>query len=82
MDGALMTYGRRGVAITPNDAADIPGGPVKAVVATSAGNLSVIPVDSSIAIAFIAISAGFSPPYIVRRVMATGTTATVATVEG
>lgn len=75
------TFGRKRVAITPSDAADIPGGPFKAVVATSGGNLSVIPADSVTAIAFTDVPVGFMPPYIVRRVMATGTTASVATVD-
>lgn len=76
----LMTFGRRGFAVTPDDNADLPGGAVKAVVATSAGNLAVIPVDSATPIAFTGVPAGFLPPFIVRRVMATGTTATVAAV--
>lgn len=79
---SLNTFGRKGVAITPSDSTDIPGGPVKAVVATSAGDLSVIPADSATAIAFTGVPVGFMPPYIVRRVTATGTTASVATVDG
>ncbi|PJN96679.1 hypothetical protein CNY89_01090 [Amaricoccus sp. HAR-UPW-R2A-40] len=75
------SFGRHGVAITPSDAADIPGGAVKAVVTTSAGDLSIIPADSATAIAFTGVGVGFIPPYVVRRVTATGTTATVATVE-
>lgn len=78
---SLLTFGRTGRAITPDDNADMPGGPVKAVVALSAGNLSVLPADSATAIAFTGVVAGFMPPYIVRRVMATGTTVAVATVE-
>lgn len=78
---SAVSFGRHGVAITPSDAADIPNGPVKGVVTTSAGNLSVIPADSATAIAFVGVGVGFIPPYVVRRVMATGTTATVATVE-
>lgn len=79
---AAASFGRRSVAVTPNDAADLPGGPVKAVVALTAGDLSVIPADNaSAAVAFVNVGAGFVPPFMVRRVMATGTTCTVMTVE-
>lgn len=78
---SATSFGRQGVAVTPSDSTDIPGGPVKAVVVTAAGNLSVIPADSATAIAFVAVPVGFIPPYVVRRVTSTGTTATVATVE-
>ncbi len=76
----LGTFGRKGAAVTPHDANDIAGGPVKAVVALTDGNLSVVPADQDTAISFTAVSAGFIPPFIVRRVMATGTTCTVAAV--
>ena len=49
--------------------------------ALTSGNLSILPADGAEAISFIGIPAGFTPPFIVRRVMATGTTSTVATVE-
>ncbi len=79
---AAGSFGRKGALVSPNDGADLPGGPVKAVVALTAGNLSVIPADNASATAaFVNVSAGFMPPFMVRRVMATGTTCTVMTVE-
>jgi len=58
--------------------------PVKAVVCLTAGNISVIPTTNAdnAPVAFVGVNAGFVPPFQVRRVMATGTTCTVMTVEG
>lgn len=78
----LGTFGRKGSGVTPSDSTDLAGGPVKAVVTLTSGNLSILPADSGSPISFIAVPVGFVPPFIVRRVLATGTTATVATVEG
>ena len=78
-----MMFGRRSVAVTPNNSADLPGGAVKAIVLMTAGNVSFIPAGNADGdpVSFTAQAAGFIPPFVVRRVMATGTTATVRTVE-
>jgi hypothetical protein len=76
-----MSFGRSSRAITPSDTVDIPNGPVKAIVVTQAGTLSILPSNSDVPVAFAEVPAGFNPPFQVRRVLATGTTATVFTVE-
>jgi hypothetical protein len=70
--------------VTPSDSADLDPAPVKAVVCLTAGDISVIPTENADnePVAFEGVSAGFVPPFQVRRVMATGTTCTVMTVEG
>jgi hypothetical protein len=80
--GSPQTLGRVGRVISPSDAADITPYP-KTVVVTAAGNLSVLPSQNAdnVPITFQNAPVGFSPPYQVRRVFATGTTASVATVE-
>lgn len=78
-----MTFGRKSSAVEPSDSSDLPGGAVKGVTTTTAGNISVIPIGNADndPVAFTDVPVGFVPPFIVRRVMATGTTATVRTVE-
>jgi hypothetical protein len=78
-----QTFGRRAVAVTPNDDADLPSGVVKGVVCLTSGDLSVVPLDNAdnAPVNFVDVPAGFVPPFIVRRVRSTGTTATVVTVE-
>lgn len=77
-----MTYGRRGRLVTPSNTTDLPG-PVKAVVVVGAGNVSVLPISNpdDEPIVFIGCEMGFIVPYQIRRVLATGTTATVWTCE-
>ena len=78
---SVDSFGRRSFAITPNDSADLPE-PVKAVVVLTAGTLSLIPLenDDGDTVDFDDLPVGYVAPFIVRRVMATGTTATVAAV--
>ncbi|KQS84130.1 hypothetical protein [Rhizobium sp. Leaf386] len=77
------SFGTLGRVITPNNSTDVADAPVKAVICLTSGNIAVIPTNNADGspIAFVGVSAGFIPPFEVRRVMATGTTATVATVE-
>ena len=74
--------GGSGVAITPSDTVDLTVY-AKAIVVTEAGNLVILPVKNAdgTTITFTGVSVGFIPPYRVRRVFATGTTASVATVD-
>lgn len=78
----LMTLGRKGRAVVPSDATDIVPY-AKAVVVTVAGNLVILPTQNADGqtITFTGAPVGFVPPYEVRRVYATGTTASVATVD-
>lgn len=80
--GTRSEFGRRGRSVTPSDEDDLPRY-VKAVTVLAAGDLSILPVqnEDGNTIDYVGVPAGFSPPFQVRRVMATGTTATVATVE-
>ncbi|MFK8250655.1 spike base protein, RCAP_Rcc01079 family [Ancylobacter terrae] len=79
----LESFGRKSSAITPSDSTDLPSAPVKAVILITAGDISIIPADNANndPVSFTGQAAGFIPPFIVRRVMATGTTATVRTIE-
>lgn len=74
--------GGSGAPITPSDTADLTTY-AKAIVVTVAGNLVILPVKNAdgTTITFTGSAVGFIPPYRVRRVMATGTTASVATVD-
>jgi hypothetical protein len=80
--GGLMVFGRKGRVISPSNTVDLDPY-AKAIVVTAAGNLVIIPVGNEDAdtITFTAAPLGFSPPYRVRRVLATGTTASCATVD-
>jgi hypothetical protein len=76
------SFGRSARLVTPSDSADLPT-VSKSVVCATAGNISVVPVlnDASVPVPFVDVPAGFVVPFQVRRVKATGTTATVYTVE-
>ena len=66
-----ISLGRRGVPVTPA-ASDLPGGVAKAVVMLQDGDVTVVPADNADegTIAFLGVSAGFLPPFQVRRVTA------------
>ena len=77
------SFGRTFAPITPNDDADIDGAPAKAVTVTAAGTLAVIPADNAddeVLVYAEDLPVGFTPPFQIRRVKATGTTATVVAV--
>lgn len=76
----LTTFGDRTSLVTPSDDTDL-ASVAKAVVCATAGDLSIIPESSDVSVAFVGLPAGYVPPFRVRRVNATGTTATVYTVE-
>lgn len=75
-------FGSVGRVVTPNDSTDLDPY-AKAVVVTAAGNLVILPVQNAdgTTITFTACPVGFVPPYRVRRVLSTGTSASVATVD-
>jgi len=58
--------------------------PAKAVVMTTGGTITVVPLDNDNAdtITFTGVPAGFVVPYIVRRVTALTSGATAATIDG
>lgn len=78
----LLNFGRKSRAITPHNANDIEPYP-KAIHATSAGNMEVLPVenDDGDTITYTGVLPGFTPPLRVRRVLATGTTCSVAAID-
>jgi hypothetical protein len=79
----LDAFGGNGAVVVPSDTVDFAAYP-KALVVTAAGNVAVLPLkaadDGAHLIAFTAVQAGFIIPFRVRRVMATGTTASLATI--
>lgn len=76
-----LTFGRKSVEVVPDDEADIPGAPHVVVVTGLGRSLAVIPADSDEVVTFDPVWPGFIPPFFVRRVMETDTTANVWTVE-
>lgn len=80
----LGQFGIKSRAVTPHDTNDLDLY-AKTVTCLTAGNLAVIPKENGDAagdvVAYIGVPAGFSPPFQVRRVLATGTTCTVRTVD-
>ncbi|ANN58692.1 hypothetical protein A9174_19375 [Mesorhizobium loti NZP2037] len=76
------SLGRASRLVVPSDTEDLPI-VAKALVLTVKGNVSVIPVanDPDTPVPFIDVPAGYLIPFQVRRVMATGTTATVYSLE-
>jgi hypothetical protein len=77
------TLGTNSVVVTPSDTVDFTSYP-KGISVAATGNLVVLPLkapdDGAHLITYTGVAAGFMPPFRVRRVMATGTTATVVTV--
>lgn len=76
------TFGRKSRAVTPSDTVDLDPY-AKGVSCLTDGNIAVIPIEADDAdvVAYTGVQAGFEPPFQVRRVMATGTTCTVRTVD-
>jgi len=80
---AVLANGSKGAEVEPDDENDLTRY-VKAVVLLSAGTLSYIPIDNAddAPISYTDdLPVGWVSPHRVRRVLETGTTATVATVE-
>ncbi len=79
----LLANGSAGRLVTPSDTADIEPYP-RCIVTLTGGDLAYVPsrnADAAV-LSFVDLPAGWVSPHRVRRVMSTGTTATVATVEG
>jgi hypothetical protein len=76
------SLGRKGRTVAPHDENDLDPY-AKALIVTAAGDLSILPVenDDGDTIDFTALPAGTVIPYRVRRVLDTGTDATVATID-
>jgi len=75
-------FGDYGRSVAPSDTVDLDPY-AKAVIVTVAGSLSYIPVknDDDDIIVFPSVPIGFIPPHTIRRVLLTGTTATVVTID-
>lgn len=80
---SAATFGRRGAVVVPSDSTDL-AVYAKTLVVLAGGNLVILPVenDDGVTLPFTGLAAGQIVPFQVRRVLATGTTATVATVLG
>ncbi|TIW21456.1 MAG: hypothetical protein E5V63_29300 [Mesorhizobium sp.] len=76
-------FGQRGAQITPNDDADLDT-VSKGLVVLISGTLVFIPADNedNETLTYGTLPVGAVVPYFVRRVLATGTTATVASIDG
>lgn len=72
----------KGKTVTPSDTVDLAAYAAGVVVVT-AGNLKVLPSQNADAdaVTFTNAPVGFIPPFQVRRVFATGTTAAVASLD-
>lgn len=81
-DDNPVSFGNTGSVVSPSDTIDFLSY-AKAVVITAAGNIVVVPAGNLDAnpITFTAAPVGFVIPYRVRRVNATGTTASAATID-
>lgn len=66
---------RRAFAVTPDDGADL-ANVSRGLYVGGAGNVSVILADDNSPVTFVGVSAGTMLPVWVKRVRATGTTAT------
>lgn len=77
----VSTFGGSGAPIAPSDSTDLTTY-AKAIVVTAAGNLVILPAKNAdgSTVTFTGVPVGFIPPFRVRRVMATGTTASVAAI--
>lgn len=77
-----ITNGSKATVVTPSNDTDL-ASYAKAVVTLTAGNLAYLPAENAdgVTLAFVDLPAGWVSPHRVRRVLTTGTTATVATVD-
>lgn len=77
-----LGFSKKGRVVTPDDSTDIDPYP-RAIQVVATGNLVYIPAlnadDAPITVTSAPV--GYSPPHQVRRVKATGTTATIVTVD-
>lgn len=79
----MLANGSRGRVIVPSDTQDFEPY-AKAIVLLTAGDVSYLPAKNAddAPLSFEGLPAGWVSPHRVRRVLDTGTDATVATVEG
>jgi hypothetical protein len=75
-------FGRKGRINVKHDTNDL-NPYAKAITVLTAGTLKILPVGNADGdtVSYAEVPVGFSPPYQIRRVFSTGSTATVATVE-
>jgi hypothetical protein len=78
---SLQNGFKRVITITASDTVADPGGPIDALFVTTAGNLTILPVDGA-AIAMVAVPAGTFIPIKTRRVNSSGLTAVVVGLWG
>lgn len=73
----MVTPASSQVLVTPNDSSDLPNGPCKALEVIATGDVVSIAENDNIAVTRSAVAAGTIIQVRIRRVNATGTTATV-----
>ena len=76
-----FNFGRVSRAITPSDSTDLTM--YAKIVLITAGDIKILPVqnDDALTVTFVGCPVGFIPPFDVRRVLATGTTATCVAID-
>ena len=68
--------GRELVVVTPNDGADLTDTPTRGIYVGVSGDLAVVGEENAASVVLVGIAAGIIHPIAVKRVLATGTTAT------
>lgn len=76
-----FVFGRKSRAVTPHNTTDLD--PYAKIVVLTAGTLVVLPIQNAegVTVTFGELPVGYVVPFDVRRVLATGTTAGVATID-
>lgn len=77
------SFGRKGAQVEPSDGADLDT-VAKGLYVLAGGTVAFVPVDNADGEVIVTgeLPAGVIVPYYVRRVRSTGTTATVAAIDG
>lgn len=75
--GSIQAQATKAEVVAPSDANDLPNGPTKALWVGGAGALAVILKDDTVSVIFSAVPAGTLLNVRVKRVLVTGTVATL-----
>lgn len=82
MEGSLglmnaLVGARKLAAVTPNDGTDLPGGVCDAVWVGGSGSIAIIAEDDTVAVTTAGVATGTRLDIRAKRILATGTTATL-----
>lgn len=72
----LSAQARRARVVAPSDSTDLPEGPARAIWVGATGDIALVLLDDTDPVIFTVASAPALIPFLVKRVRATGTTAT------